>query len=219
MTLNLGLRYDGMPHAFERYDMFSNFVAADYDRSRAIRSNADGTLNPAELSTFSKTGSEPFYLNGIREAGVNGFPRGNVQNDYNTWQPRVGFAYNIGGNGKTVFRGGYGVFFERVQGNDVYNAALNPPFAYMPSANNVYFSNPHTSALTGATTAQSFPSGLTNIKYDLPKPPGPRTYSLGIQREMMPSVVAVRSSTSAPTAGDQNNDRQHQHSAADRLRP
>ncbi len=33
LTLNLGLRFDGLPHAFERYDKFSNFVAADYNRS------------------------------------------------------------------------------------------------------------------------------------------------------------------------------------------
>ena len=50
------------------------------------------------------------------------------------------------------------MFFERVQGNDVYNAALNPPFAYQPSATNVYFSNPNTSALDRATTSQTFPS-------------------------------------------------------------
>ncbi len=56
-----------------------------------------------------------------------------------------------------MLRGGFGMFFERVQGNDVYNAALNPPFAYQPSATNVYFSNPNTSALTGATTAQTLP--------------------------------------------------------------
>ena len=31
LTLNLGLRFDGMPHAFERYNQFANFVVADYD--------------------------------------------------------------------------------------------------------------------------------------------------------------------------------------------
>ncbi len=82
------------------------------------------------------------------------------------------------------------MFYERVQGNDVYNAALNPPFAYIPSANNVYFSNPNTSALTGVTTTQSFPSGLTNIKFNYP-PPGTATFSLGIQHEIAPSIIAV----------------------------
>ena len=62
------------------------------------------------------------------------------------------------------------MFFERVQGNDVYNAALNPPFAYQPSATNVYFSNPNTSALTGITTSQTFPSTLTNLAYRFRRP-------------------------------------------------
>ena len=196
LTLNLGLRFDGMPHAFERYNQFANFVASDYDYSLGNPVTAAGTLNPADLTTFScsttrcNTNGEQFYLNGMREADVNGFPRGVVVNDYNTWEPRIGFAYNFRGDGKTVLRGGFGVFYERVQGNDVYNAALNPPFAYQPSATNVYYSNPSTSALTGATTTESFPSVLTNINYHYPSP-GTELYSLGVQRELAPSVVAV----------------------------
>jgi len=192
LVLNLGLRYDGLPHAFERYDKFSNFVAEDYDRSLGypLSSDGSGTLKPEALSTFAGTGTEQFYLNGIREAGVNGFPRGNVRNHYYTFQPRIGWAWDVTGNGKTVFRGGYGLFWERIQGNDVYNAALNPPFAYIPSATNVYFSNPNTSVLTGATTLNHFPSNITNIRYDY-NAPGTANYSMGIQRELAPSVIAV----------------------------
>jgi len=192
LTLNLGLRFDGLPHAYERYNQFANFVPADYNAALgnpvipAGQPNA-GTLNPASLTTF---GGQNFYLNGIREAGVNGFPIGNVKNYYNTWEPRVGFAYNLLGDGKTVLRGGFGIFYERVQGNDVYNAALNPPFAYQPLASNVYFSNPNTSASTGVTTAQTFPSIMQTLEYNY-RPPGTAQYSLGLQRQLAPAVVAV----------------------------
>jgi hypothetical protein len=208
MTLNIGLRYDGLPHAFERYNLFANFVAADYLYTLGNPVTSAGTLTTSSLSTFPGNGywsGEQFYLNGIEEAGVNGFPRGNVKNYYDTFEPRIGFADDVFGNGKTILRGGLGMFYERVQGNDVYNAALNPPFAYIPSASNVYFSNPNTSALTGITTSQTFPSNLTNIKYNYP-PPGTGNFSLGIQREIAPSVIAVVQYAGS-LGWDQNDDR------------
>jgi Carboxypeptidase regulatory-like domain len=203
LTLNLGVRYDGLPHAFERYDQFANFVPADYDTSLGYPLDpSSGTLLSSSLTAFN---NEPFYLNGMREAGVNGFPRGNVENRYFTWQPRLGFAFDLTGHGTTVLRGGFGMFYERVQGNDVYNAALNPPFAYQPSATSVYFSNPNTSALTGATTSQTFPSTLTSISYNYP-PPGTTNYSFGVQHQLAPSVVAVVQYVGS-LGWDQNDDR------------
>ncbi len=111
LTLNLGLRYDGLPHAFERFNQFANFVPSQYDKSLPNPLNPDGTLNPASLTSF---GGQSFFLNGIREAGVGGFPVGNVHNSYNTVEPRLGFAYSLTGDGKTALRGGVGLFFERV---------------------------------------------------------------------------------------------------------
>ena len=197
LTLNLGFRYDALPHVYEKNNRVSNFNPTAYNSSDAAVFSTAGTICTASTDPgcsgpspgLSTVNGETFYLNGMQLAGTSGVPRGLVQNDYWTPEPRFGFAYDIFGTGRTVLRGGIGMFYERVQGNDIYNLSTNAPFAYEPSVNDVYFSDPHTNDLTGATsTVPVGAAGLTNLRYYYPNPATVQ-YSLGVQHQLAPSVV------------------------------
>ena len=193
LTLNVGMRYDALPHVYEKFNKTANFDPSLFSATNEqVPDPTTGTLNPNGPGFSNPTNAPvPFYLNGIGRPGVNGFPRGLVKNDYWTLEPRFGFAYDLFGNGRTALRGGAGFFYERVQGNDIYGTDTNPPYAYQPQANSVYFSNPHVSALTGSVaTNPVFPASMGILNYYYPNP-GTAQFSLGVQHQLAPAVVAL----------------------------
>ncbi len=210
LTLNLGLRYETLPHSYEKYNRLSNFVPSAYSPLDSAVFNADGSISAASPGVGTVSGvalsSDPFYLNGIALAGRSGVSSGLVNNYWTTIQPRLGFALDLYGNGRTILRGGGGLFFNQIEGEDLYNASSNPPFSSSPSVNNVYFSSPSKNTVNGLSystaTFPILPEPLTSLAVRYPVPET-AMYSLGIQQQI--------SATSVFTIGYVGNASWHQY--------
>ncbi|MGA8596901.1 MAG: carboxypeptidase regulatory-like domain-containing protein [Bryobacteraceae bacterium] len=194
LTLNLGARWEIIPHAYDVQNRLSNFYQNLYDPSKAPTFNSDGSLNTSSPGFTTVPGvplsNIPFYLNGVVVAGQDGTPRGMVQNQWGTIGPRVGFAYDLTGRGRTIVRAGYGMFFERVQGNDVYNMGPNPPFGFSPNLTSVFFSNPNVSVLNGqAATVPIYPASIVALAYGDYKLPTSAQWNFGIQHQVAQAAV------------------------------
>jgi hypothetical protein len=202
LSLQLGLRYDALPHAWERNNAIENFDPALYVNTPPIWTS-NNSIDPTSVGVIQPPGfTNSYYLNGMYQPGTSGFPHGVVTNDYDTLQPRVGFSYDLTGAGKTVLRGGFGTFYERLQGNDIYGLAnSNLPYEYTPSVGSVYYSNPFCSWASSAPTADAanclsttnlpiLPAGLTTLARTY-RAPGVAQFSLGVQHELKPSLILV----------------------------
>ena len=222
LTLNLGLRWDGMPHTAEVNGQMSNFYPNLYNPANApIFANSNGTLicSPAlvtagtcaQASPALATGPNPAlngllqYANGLGIPNVTpGVTNGLVDNHWLNFGPRIGFAYDLTGRGTTVLRGGFGAMFERIQGNDMYQAGGNNLFGGTTSLSNVSLSNPHTGIdQTNQTiSTASLPvtvNSITELDAKNYKNPTSYQYSLGIQHQFGRQTVL-----STSYVGDQN---------------
>jgi len=197
LTLNLGLRWDGVPHTYEANNRMGNFYPSLYDKTKTAVMLSDGTVSP--LSPGLGTSPNPIlagvqlYLNGIGIPGQNGVPKGLVNNHWAAFGPRLGFAYDVTGNAKTVVRGGFGIMYERIQGNDMYDAGPNIPFSLGVTNNSVTLANPGILLATGAAASKPInPADLTGLAVDNYKLPASYQYSVGVQHSLnAKSVLSV----------------------------
>ncbi|HEY8224687.1 MAG TPA: carboxypeptidase-like regulatory domain-containing protein [Pyrinomonadaceae bacterium] len=137
LTFNLGFRLEGLSIAHEKFNFLSNF-----------RGLGDGTAPPLEIINPAET----------PVVGDPGVSRCTMLDCFKFYPaPRFGFAYDLFGDQKTVVRGGYGVYFQRVSNQSLLQTSGGSPFSEDFSA-----------APFSVTPQNPFPGQRPNSDFPLP---------------------------------------------------
>ena len=111
LTLNYGVRYEPF---IPWHNLFGRM----------------GGFNPTLWASGTHSTVYPRAPAGLEFAGDAGFNPNGVANEYDHFMPRLGFAYDVFGDGKTAVRGGAGMFYDsRINSTlfDIYSTG-SPPF-------------------------------------------------------------------------------------------
>ncbi len=179
LTLNFGLRYE--------------LYGTQHNKNSALDSNfyfgTTGTLQDRIRA------GKILQVNSPAPDGVEA-PNGKLWNtNYKQFAPRLAFAYDLTGDGKTSFRGGYGISYERNFGNVTYNVALNPPSQLAISFTNLDVGGPiaiNNGVLGtfsgGSGVTKAIPPGTVRAVDPRIKPAYNQFYTLSLEHQVNPAL-------------------------------
>jgi hypothetical protein len=187
LTLNLGLRYEYMMALYSTVNNLANFVPALYDPTKAVQLNSSGQVVPGSGNIYNglqrvASGINPdqaYLVPNATNPAVLAVPAGAPRGMYpsqNTWAPRVGVAYSL--DSKTVIRTGFGLFYDRIQGNPSMYTLNNPPYV-----GSVQYQYGNLSNIAGGATVNAPWGTLQTMSPNL-KIPYSEQFSFGIQRDL-----------------------------------
>lgn len=192
LTLNLGYRYMYMQPQYAALNNTTSFLPEFYNPANAPQVLAsNGSLVPNTGDPFNglALGGDGFPQAALdripssitedpRVKALFRVPQGGANTFWGTHAPRLGFAYDWGGKQRTVIRGGFGLFYERTQGNFIFSAINNPPFIQQQTIQSANVDNPTSGA------AAAFPASITNSHPVDFKVPRIMNWSFGVQQKV-----------------------------------
>lgn len=181
LTLNLGVRISLFGTYHEKYHQAYNFETAAYNAAQAPQIDSTGGVTGQEGALIPGTGN-PYT--GLVQCGVNGVPAGCMTGHLFNPAPRVGFAYDLTGDGKTSLRAAYGMFYEHTNGNEGNTESLegSPPLVQTATQYNIMgYSNIGGSGLQFPLSPIAIPTKAIW--------PYMQQWNINIQRELAPSTV------------------------------
>jgi len=184
-TMNVGLRY-------ERLGDISDALGRNGDFNYNLANTnppASGAL-AGYVVPSNYVGPVPSGVTKVNNnLGYNGIGQ-------NTWNPRIGFAWQLPGTDRFVLRSGYGIYHDRTTGQPFLQLLTDPPFSQINQLvatqnANATLANP----LPPAVTLPAFPaySPRTSFSPIIIDPdyraPTVQHYSLGLQSKLMKDMV------------------------------
>ncbi|OLB61956.1 MAG: hypothetical protein AUI11_07450 [Acidobacteria bacterium 13_2_20CM_2_66_4] len=191
LTFDYGVRLAGYTHWVHESGGASAFSLERYDASKAPRLYVPTLVNGVRLGRDPVTGAAvPAVLigafvpgtgdlnNGIVLATDSSYPSGFKNRPPILPEPRVGFAYDINGDGKTAVRGSLGIFHNtRMSGNVNWQATRNPPLQLNPQ---IFYGTMDTLL---QSSGFNFPSDAQGFERET-RTPTLYSYSIGVQRNV-----------------------------------
>src|ERR1039457_195923 len=117
LTLDYGMRFAWIPPQYDANNQIALFDPATYNPATAVTITDGGSIVPGS--------GDP--LDGMTYSKNNTIPTGGWNSRGIMPEPRLGFAYDLFNNHKTVLRGGVGMMHDRTQGNLIFNPVFNNP--------------------------------------------------------------------------------------------
>ncbi len=188
LTLNLGVRWVYFSNDTVSGSQVTSFNPALFDSAQApvVTSTGAFVVNGSN-QPLTPGGAPANLLNGLVFAGKNGVPHGFFIPKKTNFGPRVGFAYDLSGNGTTSLRGGYGIGYSRIPVAVIYYAfGQNPPYNQSANILNSLLSN----GTAGGTAAAPTPQNLNAVPSAF-RPTQIQSYSLTLEHQIKNNLVGA----------------------------